>query len=720
MTEYSTVEPYRRVSSPPVRKSRIKSLYAALGWFNWSMLGFAVALFLLTRLRLLGELAPFGFAFWVVCCRSDLRKMVFYGAVAFMAAVSLGSSPYALGLLLSMAVFALLLDRLAGSKFPLFSLAGASLLVGSTPRIWLDYFHPYDIVLLALEVVLVMLAVVIFEQVLSQRQFLAGEKGVEGMVARVVFAGLMLLSLVQGGYYLPEVAGVIARAIVLWAAFLFGPGMAAATGALLGFLLGIHGNGLMWLSILTFGGFVSGLFRPYGRLALCLGFFAGTTSLCLYLTGWEAVRLEAILVASAVLVFLLGPLLLRRFRISAPFLQRQVQDEGEQVREVTSTRIKDYALVFKELSEAFRHASAMERKQEPALAALAEAVSAGICKSCPSYRRCWEKDMRRTYSALLRVLAEPDISLHNKSTRCYDFLQKICTRKEEFLSTLISVRKMQQLNVAWQEKVDSTSEFVSLQLSGLSEIMLELARDIRTDANNTQQKISKQYFHVEIGVAQAAKGKEEICGDYYSYLELRDGKQAFILSDGMGNGSKAYHESSSTVGLVEQLLLAGFRQEQVIRTVNTILQLRSREEIFATLDALLIDTEKGVAEFLKIGAAPSFLHMAGKVREIRSPSVPLGILREVELKPVCLNLENDALIVMVTDGIYEVSPAEPDWLKHYLAQTDLNHPQVLADEIMHRARDLNNASQLRDDLTVLVCRIKRLKHRINDYVTDHA
>ncbi|MBS4023889.1 MAG: SpoIIE family protein phosphatase [Dethiobacter sp.] len=721
MTGHSTIEPYRRVSRQLGFKSgagkKNFSLRAAIRALDWSVLGFAVAVFLLTRLRLLGELSPFGLAFWVVCGRGELKRMAFYGAVALFAAVTMGSTGYVLGLLLSMAVFYLLLDRLPGFKVPLPILAGVSLLAGYVPQLWFDYFHPYDVVLLCLEVLLAVLAVVIFEQVLSHRPVLSGEKGVEGVVAWVVFAGLMLLSLVQGGHYLPLLAGAIARLLVLWSAFMFGPGMAAATGALLGFLLGIQGSGLMWLSLLTFAGFFSGLFRPYGRLALSAGFIVSASSLCLYLAGWEAVRPEFALSGAAVTFFLLGPVLPRRVQALAPFLRRRVEDEGEQVRELTSTRIKDYALVFKELSEAFRHAATLETKQEPALSALAESVNIHICQNCASHRRCWDKDMRRTYNALLRMLADLDSGPGGREARTYEFFQRYCRRKEEFLNTLTLVKQLQQANGFWQKKMDSTSEFVSLQLSGLSEIMLELAKDIRSVGLNVQQKINRQFFHVEIGVAQASKGKEEICGDYYSYLELRDGRQAFILSDGMGNGSRAHLESSSTVGLVEQLLLAGLRQEQVIRTVNTILQLRSRDEIFATLDALLVDTEKGEAEFIKIGAAPSFLRMSGRVREVRSPSVPLGILSEVELKPVRLTVDDDALIVMVTDGIFDVSPLQPDWLKIFLNETDLNHPQVLADEILHQARALSGETEMRDDLTVLVCRVKRLKHRINDYVT---
>ncbi len=121
---------------------------------------------------------------------------------------------------------------------------------------------------------------------------------------------------------------------------------------------------------------------------------------------------------------------------------------------------------------------------------------------------------------------------------------------------------------------------------------------------------------------------------------------------------------------------------------------------------------------MKIGAAPSYLRLQNRVREIKCPSVPLGILDDVELKPVLVQLENDVLIVMVTDGIHEALPSQPDWLKEYLAGHVSTHPQVLADEIIHQARHLSGHAELRDDISVLVCRAKRLKHKIRDFVSN--
>ena len=718
----AVVEPYLRTgptdTKPSAKKARIRRIDYPRELVTWETLGALIALVLLTHLRLMGELSPFGFAFWVVAGRGEYRRMTLYGLVMLTGALVAGGTFYAAGLAGSVAVFCAISYGVRRIRIPLTVLTAAAMLAGALPRLWLNGFSPYDILLVLLEMVMAALAAAVFLQVFRHPPAtLYPDRHIEGLTSWVVFSGLLLLSLVQGETVLSTVAGGVARAIVLWASFWLGPGMAAAAGALLGFLLGVQGTGFILISVLTFAGFLAGLFRPYGKLPTALGFMLGTGILSLYGTGWEAVPAELTMSAAAIGAFLLIPAFPVPLGALSTLFQRGAPDEANQIRELTAVRIKDYAMVFRELAETFGQAAGRELSAEPPLTAFVEAVAERVCKYCPSRRRCWEKDLQRTYNALLRVLADLEGGQNLRELKSPEFFQKICRKKDEFLRTVSFMHELETYQHQCKMRVEESRDLVTMQLSGLSKTMFELAKEVRDGVPERQKRLRNQYFHVEIGVAQAAKGNEDVCGDYYSYLELRDGKQAFIVSDGMGNGGKAQEESRSAVHLVEQLLLAGFRNEAVVRTVNTILQLRSTEESFATLDVLLIDTEKGEAEFLKIGAAPSYLRLRDRVREIKSPSIPLGILNDVELRPVVVQLDEDVQIVMVTDGIYEASPMQPDWLKNFLASQTLSHPQVLADEVIHHARNLSDRPQLRDDLTVLVCRAKRLKHKIRDFVT---
>jgi stage II sporulation protein E len=718
----AVIEPYLRVGRMDVRPVgtgfRARRLEFPSELVSWETLGALAALIMLTQLRLMGELSPFGLAFWAVSSRGQSRRMFFYGAVMAAVPAAAGDMSYAFTLAGSALLFYLLMYRLPRIRLPFTVAVGAALLLGGLPRLWSAHFYSYDILLFVMETAIGVLAAALFLQVWRYSPAsLSPEKNMEAVASWVVFAGLLLLSLMQGGTGLYYLAAGVSRYIILMAAFALGPGVAAAAGALLGFLLSMQGAGFVWLGMLTLAGFLAGLFRSYGRMAAAAGFFLGITALSFYTTGWQSIPAEISVTFGAMVFFLLGPAIPGRMQALAPFLTHEAGDDAQKVRDMTALRIKDYALVFHELSAAFAQTAAPAREAETSQKAILEAVTEQVCRHCSLRRRCWEKDMQRTYHALLRVVAELENGQPAAEVKTPEFLSALCRKKEDVMRTIRLYYELEHCQGQCSKRLEEGRALVTMQLTGLSHIMSDLAREVREGVPGAQRRLRNPYFHVEIGVAQEAKGNAEICGDYYSYLELRDGRQAFVLSDGMGNGSRAQQESRSAVHLVEQLLLAGFRKDAVIRTVNTILQLRSSEENFATLDVLLVDAEKGEAEFLKIGAAPSFVRQRQRVKEVKSPSVPLGILDEVELKPVVVELEDDALMVMVTDGILDVLPTQPDWFRKFLARQTLTHPQILADEIVRQARALSGQQGFRDDVTVLVCRAKRLKHKIRDFVS---
>ncbi|NLZ92874.1 MAG: SpoIIE family protein phosphatase [Firmicutes bacterium] len=721
LDRFTAIEPYVRTGSMRAKVSqrhKLSRLHIPGELCTWDTIGAILALILLTRLRLMGELAPFGLAFWAVSSRGETRRMLLYGVI-MLATSAIGRDwLYLGGLFLGSITFTLLRYHLRRFHLPYVVCIALSVMGCALPRLWLSSFQPYDLFLTVIEIFLAMLAAAVFLQVMkSPPRALYPENRLEGFTSWIVFIGLLLLAMIQENTIFTIGANTIARTVVLCASYWFGPGPAAAAGALLGFMLGVQSSDFIWISALTFAGFLAGLFCSFGRLITVFAFIFGTISLSLYLFGWQALQGELAATLAVSIVFVLVPLLPVKVKALVPLLSGSFNDEAEKVREQIAVRLRDCGLVLRELANAFLTAAAGEdEKNDPVVMALIEGVIMRVCQNCPSRRRCWEKNLQRTYNATVRILSELDKGQVISEMRLPDYFEKYCGKKNDFVNTIAFLQELEKNGQAWQKKIAESRELVTTQLVGLAEIMMNLSKEVR-EGYPGEQQLHNQFFYVELGIAQAAKENQEVCGDYYSYLELRDGRQVFLLSDGMGNGTRAQQESRTAVKLVEQLLLAGFERDAVIRTVNTILQLRSQEESFATLDILIIDTVKGEAEFIKTGAAPSYLKAEQSVREVKSPSLPVGILSEVELKPVTISLQDDCMIVMVTDGIFEASPKQPDWLKNYLLEQRYMHPQVLADEILARAKQLYGSSELRDDLTILVCRAKRLKHKIRDYMT---
>jgi stage II sporulation protein E len=180
-----------------------------------------------------------------------------------------------------------------------------------------------------------------------------------------------------------------------------------------------------------------------------------------------------------------------------------------------------------------------------------------------------------------------------------------------------------------------------------------------------------------------------------------------MISDGMGSGRRAAGESAAAVSFLTKLLTSGFEVDVAVKTVNALLLLHTPEESFATVDIAVIDTFAGEAEFLKVGSAPSFVKRVREVATIKSSSLPMGILQQIEIEPVKWLLASGDVIVMVSDGVVEVpyrGPERENWMVNFLRRIGDGTPQEMADSVLRQAVDMAGAS-IRDDMTVLVAKV---------------
>ena len=76
----------------------------------------------------------------------------------------------------------------------------------------------------------------------------------------------------------------------------------------------------------------------------------------------------------------------------------------------------------------------------------------------------------------------------------------------------------------------------------------------------------------------------------------------------------------------EQRLLALVEESAALECVNQLLMLKCQEDMYATLDVLLLDLSTCRARFLKQGAPPSYILRKGRVYTIHAETLPVGIL----------------------------------------------------------------------------------------------
>ncbi|MDD4172595.1 MAG: SpoIIE family protein phosphatase, partial [Syntrophomonas sp.] len=136
--------------------------------------------------------------------------------------------------------------------------------------------------------------------------------------------------------------------------------------------------------------------------------------------------------------------------------------------------------------------------------------------------------------------------------------------------------------------------------------------------------------------------------------------------------------------------------------INSVLLLRSTSETFTTLDMILIDLYTAEIDFIKTASAPSFVKRGHQVVAISSSSLPMGILKEVEVVSEKRSLLPRDMVLMISDGVLEASRTMngEEWITRLLSELNESDPQVVAEMVINEALRLAHGKP-HDDMTAI-------------------
>ena len=160
-------------------------------------------------------------------------------------------------------------------------------------------------------------------------------------------------------------------------------------------------------------------------------------------------------------------------------------------------------------------------------------------------------------------------------------------------------------------------------------------------------------YYLLTGVAKAIKESETVSGDNYSFYEVENGRMVAALSDGMGSGEKACNDSGRVIEKMERLLEAGFRKEPAVQMINGALVAAGQEENMSTLDLCDINLYTGECEFMKVGAACSYIKRGRLVDRLSALNFPLGVFGQIEPETIQRVLQSGDYVIMLSDGILD-------------------------------------------------------------------
>jgi len=207
------------------------------------------------------------------------------------------------------------------------------------------------------------------------------------------------------------------------------------------------------------------------------------------------------------------------------------------------------------------------------------------------------------------------------------------------------------------------------------------------------------------GAKSAIKEDYDSSGDTLSDVILANGVHMIALSDGMGSGEGAHRQSSRVLNMYEELVNAGFAEEAATEAVNSVLALNGDEELFVTLDLFLFDLEKGLGEYIKAGASPSYIKRGKTIEKVEMDSLPLGILDETQVAKEERAFQIGDTLYFMSDGFFDSFHNDEGLIREHISRYDYRNPQKIADSLYEDALSLTGGEAV-DDITIVIARVR--------------
>ena len=213
----------------------------------------------------------------------------------------------------------------------------------------------------------------------------------------------------------------------------------------------------------------------------------------------------------------------------------------------------------------------------------------------------------------------------------------------------------------------------------------------------------RRKLSVSVATASLAGDENEVSGDTVCSFETEDDYFCALLCDGMGSGEVAKTTSTFAADYIKTALTHGADGDTMMLMLNRVLK-GGAEECSSTVDLFRLDLLRGGGEFIKSGAAPSFIKRDSSIFRIRSHTAPIGLMSAVDSERTKAEIRPGDYIFIMSDGVSDESEDAP-WLLLLLGEDPPKSLEEYAKNILTEAR---KNRETRDDMSIIIIRVNEI------------
>jgi len=238
-------------------------------------------------------------------------------------------------------------------------------------------------------------------------------------------------------------------------------------------------------------------------------------------------------------------------------------------------------------------------------------------------------------------------------------------------------------------------------------------------AKRVQDSLIPKVLHTnpDLEISGFTKAAAEVGGDYFDTYKMDEHRLAVIIGDVSGKGTSAAFHMSQMKGIFQSLAQLNLSAREFIIKANNALRECLDRTSFITTSYLIINSKTKKVELSRAGHCPTLYYSSkkGKIEYLEDNGLGLGILRDEQFDEFVetneISYSSGDVFMLYTDGITEAKNKQNEEfgyerLKQFLDKHTFYSADYIKDEILKTLYNFSESSNLEDDITFLIIKVK--------------
>ncbi len=232
------------------------------------------------------------------------------------------------------------------------------------------------------------------------------------------------------------------------------------------------------------------------------------------------------------------------------------------------------------------------------------------------------------------------------------------------------------------------------------------------EARKLQLSILPKSFPIlpQLDISAFMRTAAEVGGDYYDYHLSGDETITLTIGDATGHGTKAGIMVTLVKSLFDAMAHTYFIPDFFTHCTKTIKKM-NLGNLYMGMTVLKIKDYRITASAAGMPPFLIFKKNTNSIEEIVLKGMPLGAFYDFQYQQEIIKVEPGDVILLLTDGFIELFNSNREIIDYNLikkafADSALNEPQIIINNLMNTAEQWLNGFQQSDDITFLVIKIK--------------